>query len=221
MDSGDLYRGVSVESILLADDHRIVRQGFVRLLNGAVPRRRRSEDGDEALHAAETHRPDVAVLDLAMPRCSGLDCARAMLVRDARAAIILLTVHSEEHQVVEALRIGVRGYVVKMQAANELIQAIHEVSAGGVYLSPRVSQVVVGAYLAGTGAGAALDPLTARQREVLRLVAEGKTTKEIAQAIGVSTKTAELYRSRIMMKLDIHDTAGLVRYAIRRGLIVV
>jgi two-component system response regulator NreC len=97
-----------------------------------------------------------------------------------------------------------------------LIQAIREVHAGGVYLSPRVSRVVVNAYLAG---GAAPDPLTVRQREVLRLVAEGKTTREVAEAIGVSVKTAELYRARIMMKLDIHDTAGLVRYAIRCGLI--
>jgi DNA-binding NarL/FixJ family response regulator len=207
-----------MQRILLADDHHIVRQGFRALLErGGFEVIAEAEDGVEAVQLAETHRPDVAVLDLGMPRLGGMDCARQILARDAHSAIVFLTVHSEEHQVVEALRIGVRGYVVKLQATSELIQAIREVHAGGVYLSPRVSRVLVNAYLAGSAASP--DPLTARQREVLRLVAEGKTTREVAAAIGVSVKTAELYRARIMTKLDIHDTAGLVRYAIRCGLI--
>ena len=207
-----------MQRILLADDHHIVRQGFRALLErGGFEVIAEAEDGDEAVRLSETHRPDVAVLDLRMPRLSGMDCARQILSRDAKAAIIFLTVHSEEHQVVEALRVGVRGYVVKLQASSELIQAIREVHAGGVYLSPRVSRVLVDAYLA--GGEAAPNPLTVRQREVLRLVVEGKTMREVAEAIGVSVKTAELYRARIMTKLDIHDTAGLVRYAIRCGLI--
>lgn len=207
-----------MDRILLADDHHMVRQGFRALLERAgFEVVAEAEDGREAVDLAETHHPDIAVLDLAMPRLSGLDCAREILARDANTAIIVLTVHTEEHQVVEALRVGVRGYVVKTQAAGELIQAIHDVNAGGVYLSPRVSRVLVNAYLA--GGGAARDPLTPRQREVLQLIAEGKTTREVAQGIGVTLKTAELYRARIMANLDIHDTAGLVRYAIRRGLV--
>jgi DNA-binding NarL/FixJ family response regulator len=207
-----------MERILLADDHHIVRQGFRALLERAgFEVVAEAEDGREAVDLAETHHPDVAVLDLAMPRLNGLDGAREILARDPDTAIIVLTVHTEEHQVVEALRVGVRGYVVKTQAAGELVQAIRDVSAGGVYLSPRVSRVLVNTYLAGSAP--ARDPLTPRQREVLRLIAEGKTTREVAQDLGLSVKTAELYRSRVMANLDIHDTAGLVRYAIRRGLI--
>jgi two-component system response regulator NreC len=125
--------------------------------------------------------------------------------------------HSEDPYVMEALRAGIKGYVLKTQAATDLVQAIQEVSRGRVYLSPGVSQAVVEAYLAKSELPP--DPLSPREREVLQLVAEGKTTKEIAGVLGLSVKTAESHRTRIMEKLDIHATAGLVRYAIRRGLI--
>jgi DNA-binding NarL/FixJ family response regulator len=125
--------------------------------------------------------------------------------------------YTEDHYVLEALRAGIRGYVIKTQAAADLVQAILEVRRGRVYLSPGISQAVVEAYLARTEFPA--EPLTPREREVLQLVAEGKTTKEIAKILGVSVKTAESHRTRIMKKADIHQTAGLVRYAIRRGLI--
>jgi two-component system, NarL family, response regulator NreC len=204
--------------ILLADDHHIVRQGIRALLErGGFEVVAEAEDGADAVRLASTCRADVAVLDLAMPRLSGIDCAREMLSRDARAAIILLTMHAEEDKAVEALRAGIRGYVVKTQATSELIQAIRAVDAGGVYCTPSISVVLA---TAGLAAGAsAPDPLTARQRDVLRLIADGRTTREVAETLGLSVKTAELYRARIMSSLDIHDVAGLVRYAIRRGLI--
>jgi len=204
--------------ILLADDHQIVRQGFRAILErNAFHVACEAADGREAVRFAQAHRPDVAILDLSMPQLNGLDAAREILQSNARTAIILLTMHAEEHQIIAALRAGIRGYVIKTQASEELIKEIREVTAGGIYLSPGACSVVVTAYLSGRNLAA--DPLTSREREVLQLVAEGHTTKEIAGALELSVKTAESYRSRIMEKLGIHETAGLVRYAIRRGLI--
>lgn len=204
--------------ILLADDHQVVRQGFRALLESqGFEVVAEAADGREAVRLAEIHDPDVAVLDLSMPHLNGLDAAGDILRRVKGIRLILLTMHKDEHQIVAALRAGVRGYVLKSQAAKELTQAIHEVANGGMYLSPGVSRVVVDAYLAGRNTPA--NPLAPREREVLQLVAEGKTSKEIASALGLSIKSAESYRARIMAKLDIHDTAGLVRYAIRQGLI--
>jgi two-component system response regulator NreC len=137
--------------------------------------------------------------------------------RVPRAKAVLLTMHTEEHHVLEALRAGVKACVSKSQAAEHLLQAIKDVSAGGVYLSPHVSGAVVQAYLAKTELP--YDPLTPRERQVLQLIAEGKTTKEAAAVLDVSVKTAETHRTNLMEKLDIHSTAGLVRYAIRRGLL--
>lgn len=125
--------------------------------------------------------------------------------------------HSEEAYIREALQAGVKGYVLKAQASGDLVQAIQEVARGGLYLSPVISQAIVEAYL--TKRVCPASPLTARERQVLQLVAEGKTTKEVAQLLGISVKTADSHRTRIMEKLDIHDTAGLVRYAIRQGVI--
>lgn len=204
--------------ILLADDHQVVRQGFRALLDSqGFEVVAEAADGREAIRLAEIHHPDVAVLDLSMPHLNGLDAAADIRRRVTGVRLILLTMHQDEHQIVAALRAGIRGYVLKSQAAKELTQAIQEVANGGMYLSPGVSRVVVDAYLAGRNTPA--DPLAPREREVLQLVAEGRTSKEIASALGLSIKSAESYRARIMAKLDIHDTAGLVRYAIRHGLI--
>lgn len=204
--------------VLLADDHLIVRQG----LKGLLEREGfevvgEASNGHEALHMAQTLCPDVAILDLAMPLLNGLDAAQEILRASPRTRMILLTMHTEDHQVVKALQAGIRGYVVKTQAAEDLVQAIREVSQGRVYLSPGISEVVVKGYL--TKSEPPAEPLTPRERQVLQLVAEGKTTKEIAGLLGLTVKSAESYRTRIMEKLDIHETAGLVRYAIRRGLI--
>jgi two-component system response regulator NreC len=205
--------------ILLADDHQIVREGFRAILErNGFQIACEVADGRDAVRCAQSHSPDVAILDLSMPQLNGLDAAREILQSHSRMAIILLTMHAEEHQIVAALRAGIRGYVIKTQASEELIHAIREVIGGGIYLSPcGVYGVVVGAYL--SGRTVTPDPLTSREREVLQLVAEGHTTKEIAGALKLSVKTAESYRSRIMEKLGIHETAGLVRYAIRCGLI--
>ncbi len=204
--------------ILLADDHLIVRQGLRALLERegfAVAAE--VADGREAIRAAQERCPDVAVLDFGMPLLNGLGAAHEILRVCPRAKAVLLTMHTEDHYVLEALQAGVKGYVVKTQAAADLVRAIHEVLRGMTYLSPGISQAVVEAYLAKSAMPP--DPLTAREREVLQLVAEGKSTKEIAQLLGITFKTAESHRTRIMKKTNIHETASLVRYAVRRGLI--
>ena len=204
--------------ILLADDHVIVRQGFRALLEReGLEVVAEAANGHEAVRLAGELLPDVAVLDFAMPLLNGLDAAKEIRRRSPRTRIILLTVHSEDHYVLEAVRAGVHGYVVKTQAAADLVQAIREIRGNAIYLSPTISRAVVEAYFDKvTPPG---DVLSSRERQVLQLVAEGKTTKEIAGLLGVSIKTADSHRTRIMRKLDIHDTAGLVRFAIRRGLI--
>ena len=204
--------------ILLADDHAIVRQGLKALLEReGFTVIAEAEDGQAAVRAARERCPDVAVLDFSMPLLNGRDAAREILQVCPRAKAILLTMHTEDHYVLEALQIGVKGYVVKSQASGDLVRAINEVQRGMTYLSPGVSQTVVQAFL--SKAPMPRDPLTSREREVLQLVAEGKSTKEIAQLLAISFKTAESHRTRIMKKTDIHETAGLVRYAVRRGLI--
>ena len=204
--------------VLLADDHQIVRQGLRAMLeHEGYKVVGEASDGREAIRMAETTHPDVAILDLAMPALNGLDAAREILRGSPRTKAILLTMHTEDPYVLEALRAGVSGYVLKTQAALDLIQAIREVTRGAIYLSPGVSKTVVDAYR--NKSDLPPDPLSPREREVLQLVAEGKTTKEVAALLGVSVKTAESHRTRIMSKLGIHETAGLVRYAIRRGIV--
>jgi DNA-binding NarL/FixJ family response regulator len=204
--------------LILADDHQIVRQGLRALLEReGIEIAGEALDGRAAVTLVEVYQPDIAVLDLSMPGLNGVDAAREILQRYPRLGIILLTVHAEDYQVVTALRAGIRGYVIKTQAADELVRAIREVASGGMYLSPDVSRVVVEMYLSKSETHS--DPLTPRERQVLQLIAEGRTTKEIATLLGLTSKTAESYRARIMEKLGIHQTAGLVRYAIRHGLI--
>jgi two-component system response regulator NreC len=203
---------------LLADDHLIVRQGLRAILEKAgIEVVGEAGDGMEAVRLAAELRPQVAVLDLAMPMLNGLDAARELLRDSPETSIILLTMHTEEQYILAALQAGVKGYVVKTQAAADLVQAVEQVCGGDLYLSAGVSQVVTQAYLKKTEP--INEPLTQRERQVLQLVAEGNTTKEIARKLEISVKTAESHRTRVMDKLDIHDVAGLVRYAIRRGLI--
>ncbi len=204
--------------VLIADDHPLIRQGLRTLLEQhGFTVVGEAADGRGATQLAQELEPDVAVLDLAMPLLNGLDAAREITRASRRTKAILVTVHTADQYVLAALQAGVRGYVLKSQATAELVQAIQEVMRGGRYLSPGISEAVVQAYLAKTDIPA--DPLTPREREVLQLVAEGKTTKDIAALLGLSVKTIESHRTRLMEKLDIRQTAGLVRYAIRRGLI--
>jgi two-component system response regulator NreC len=176
-----------------------------------------ASDGVELVHLAEKFQPEVAVLDLSMPTMNGVTAVGHIRRVSPRTKNILLTMYTDEYHILSALRAGVKGCVLKTQAAEHLIMAIRAVCAGGLYLSPSVSGTVVDAYLAKTEFPH--DPLTDRERQVLQLVAEGNTTKQIALVLGVTPKTAETHRVKVMEKLDIHSTAGLVRYAIRRGLI--
>jgi two-component system, NarL family, response regulator NreC len=204
--------------ILLADDHAIFRQGVRALLEReGFQVVGEAADGHAVIKMAAHLTPDVAVVDLAMPMLNGLDATREITRASPRTRTILLTMHTEDPYVARALQAGIRGYVLKSQAAEDLVQAIREVARGAVYLSPGISQTVVEAYLAKRDLPP--DPLTSREHQVLQLIAEGKTTKEVAALLGISVKTAESHRMRIMTKLDIHETAGLVRYAIRQGLV--
>ena len=204
--------------VLLADDHALVRQGLRTLLEKeGFQVAGEASDGQEVLRLLPTVLPHVVVLDIGMPLLNGLDAAREIRRSFPRTKTILLTRHDEDQYVTEGLRAGVKGYVLKSQAVTDLVDAIQRVAAGGVYLSPGISRVVVEAYLSKSELPA--DPLTSRERQVLQLVGEGKSTKEIAVLLGISAKTAESHRTRLMHKLDIHETASLVRYAIRRGLI--
>lgn len=204
--------------ILLADDHQIVRQGIRALLE-----QERFEvvaeatNGREALQLASTTLPDVAILDLGMPGLNGVDAAREICRVSRQTKTLLVTVHDEDPYVLAALRAGVSGYVLKTQAATDLVQAVHEVAHGRIYLSPGISRSVLKIFKAGDELPP--DPLSPREREVLQLVAEGKSTKEAAWILGVSEKTAESHRTHLMSKLDIHQTAGLVRYAIKHGIV--
>lgn len=204
--------------VLVAEDHKLVSEGLVALLRAdGIEVVGDAADGREAVSLAEALEPDVIILDVSMPLLNGIDAARAILAIRPEAKAIAVTVHTDEEYVLNAFRAGVRGYVLKKQAAADLLQAIRAVHAGQVYVSPGISQTLVDALR--SGAESSADPLTAREREILQLVAEGKTSKEIAALLIISVKTAETHRANIMAKLDIHDTPGLVRYAIRRGLV--
>jgi len=204
--------------ILLADDQVIVREGVRALLEReGFEVVAEASDGREAVRLATTLQPDIAIFDLGLPVLNGLDATREILRASPGTRSIVLTVLAERQNVLDALRAGAKGYVVRTQAAADLLLAIHEVSRGAIYLSPSISGIVVEAYL--TLSDAPSDPLTPRERQVLQLVAEGRRTREIADLLGVSVKTAESHRVRIMGKLGIRQTAGLVRYAIRQGLI--
>ena len=206
-------------NVLLADDHQLVRQGIRALLEReqfvVVGE---ASNGREAVDLAAQLKPDVAVLDLAMPLLNGVDCAREIRKLSPDTTMVLVTMHDEPAAALEALRVGVTGYVLKSKAAEHLINAIQEVSRGGVYLGSGVSRDVVQASVNGH-ALVTEHSLTPRERQVVQLVAEGKTNKEIATDLGVSVKTADSHRGHAMKKLGLQGTAALVRYAIRKGIV--
>jgi two-component system, NarL family, response regulator NreC len=201
--------------LVLADDHVLVRQGLRTLLEseGFVVCGEAAE-GREAVRLVRSETADVAVLDVGMPHFNGLNATLELSRTAPRVKVIVLTQHDEPQYVSEALRCGARGYVLKQQAARDLVHAIRSVVRGEVYLSPGVSAAVAQAY---SSPQLSEPALSVRERQVLQLIAEGDSTKEIAGRMGISAKTVESHRSRLMQKLDIHDTAGLVRYAIRTG----
>lgn len=208
--------------VLLADDHTLVRAGIRSLLESLdnVEVVAETGDGREALEQIELHRPDVAVLDITMPGLNGLEVAGRVGRVSPRTRIVILSMHADEAYVAQALRAGVSAYLLKDAAAGELGLALKAVAREETYLSPAISSQIVDGYL--RAAGKAPDPLaslTERQREILQLIAEGQPTKGIAETLGLSVKTIETHRSQLMDRLDIHDVPGLVRFAIRSGLV--
>ena len=204
--------------VLIADDHALIRESFRALLE-----RRGYEvageavNGQDAVRLARELKPDVALIDLSMPLLNGVDAGREIQRAHKDVHVVLLTMHAEGHLMAAALRAGIRAYVLKSQPTEDLVLAIRAVMRRQMYLSPELSQFAVDACVNGDAAPSC--PLARRERQVLQLVAEGKTSKEIGVVLGVGTKTAESYRARVMKKLDIHDIAGLVRYAIREGMV--
>lgn len=203
--------------LLLADDHRMFRQGLKTLLEeNGFEIVAEAEDGLRAVALVQQLHPEIAVLDVSMPLLDGLGAAR-QIMDTSDTQVVLLTVFEEDAYVLKALQEGIRGYVLKAQAAVDLVNSIHEVMRGKVYVSPGIPRAVIEAYKRKSRLPS--ETITTRELEVLRLIAEGKTTKETAHELGISVKTAESHRSHIMQKLEIHETASLVRYAIRSGLV--
>jgi len=204
--------------VLLADDHAVVRAGLKAVLRKAgFDVVGEASDGRAAIALCNTVRPDVAVLDVAMPLLNGIDAARDILKNHPNTRIVLLTMYTEESYVLAGLRAGVTGYVLKSNAVASLVHAVRAVSKDDMYLGLGVSQALVKACRADVPSEA--DPLSGRERQVLQLIAEGRTMKEIGAMLGISPRTAETHRTRIMHRLDVHDIASLVRYAIDCGLL--
>jgi len=208
-------------TIVLAEDHAMVRAG-IRLMIERIPDVQivaEAKDGSEAVELVRKHRPDILIADIAMPQLNGIDAALRIGRELPQVRTIILSMYSTEEHVYQALKAGVAGYLLKQSAPSELEIAINAVAQGRTYLSPPITQHVVAQYRDGAGeAEHPLSRLTSRQREVLQLLAEGFTTKEVARALKLSSKTAENHRARIMERLGIHDLPGLVRFAIRNGL---
>lgn len=208
--------------VLIADDHTMVRESLVRVLEAAgdVEVVAQAADGIEAIEKAELTRPDIVVTDLAMPRLGGLEVVRRLREKLPETRVLVLTMHQEDEYVLQAVRAGASGYLVKDSAAEELLAAVRSLHAGGSYFGPQASMAL--AQQVQNPERGAEDPygrLTTREREVFHLVAEGLTTKEIARKLDISVKTAENHRSRVLDKLDMRNSAELVRYALRKGLL--
>ena len=207
---------------LLADDHKLVRAGFRAMLDslGDVEIVGETGDGREALELIRQHRPDVALLDITMPSLTGLEVAARVANEMQNVRIIILSMHTTEDYIARAVRAGVSGYLLKNADPVELELALRAAVNGQMYMSPTVSKQLVEDYLRRMGPDAGPEEqLTARQREILQLIAEGKSTKDIAVTLDLSIKTVETHRKDLMDRLGIHDVAGLVRYAIRAGII--
>ncbi len=208
--------------VVLADDHALVRAG-IRLLIEQLPDMEvvgEASDGHTALQLVREHQPHVLLTDITMGERSGLALAAQVAREFPAVRVIILSMHANEEYVMEALRHGVAGYLLKDSAAEELDRAMAAVRVGQTYLSPAVSQRVIDAYVGRTSAPEpTTDPLTPRQREVLCLIAEGHHTKKIAGLLKISVKTVETHRAQVMERLGIHDVPGLVKYALRKGLV--
>ena len=215
---------MSKTTILLADDHTIVRQGIRSLLDAqeGIEVVGEAEDGRQAVEKAKELVPDIVVIDITMPNLNGIEATRQIKKINDKIRILVLTVHDNEEYVHQILQAGASGYLLKESAVSDLVSAINAVKKGDIFLSPSISKVVVKDYIrhveAESGGFDSLNILTNREREILQLIAEGRTNKEIAALLKLSVKTVDVHRSHIMEKLHIHDITGLVKYAIRKGL---
>jgi DNA-binding NarL/FixJ family response regulator len=210
--------------VLLADDHTLVRAGIRALLQSlpGVEIVAEASDGREALALLASEKPDVALVDISMPALNGLEVAARVAEVSPRTRLVILSMHGDPGHVAQALRAGVAGYLLKDAAVEELPVLLRAVARGETYLSPAISKQVVAGFLQrGTDPASPSgdDRLTPRQREILQLIAEGKSSKEVAHVLDISLKTVETHRAQIMERLDIRDLAGLVRYAVRTGLV--
>jgi DNA-binding NarL/FixJ family response regulator len=208
--------------VVLADDHHLVRAGFRALIQSLAGFEVVAEAGNgrEAVQQVEKFQPDLVLMDIMMPELDGLGAAVQVAAVSPKTRVVILSMNSHADSVLSAMRAGAAGYLLKDVSPAELELALRSVARGQTYLSPAASRHVITGYVRGTSAAATpLERLTPRQREVLQLVAQGSTTKEVARKLKISVKTAETHRSQLMQELDIHDIAGLVRFAIRSGLI--
>jgi two-component system, NarL family, response regulator NreC len=205
--------------ILLADDHAMVRKGFRMILEAQADMEIIGEAGNgrEAVELAESLRPDLIVMDVAMPELNGIEATRRLAVSSPRTRVLALSMHKDSVYVREILRAGARGYLLKDSIDSDLVNAVRSVAKGDGYLSPAVSDAVLSDYR--RHVTDPLDLLTSREREVLQMIAEGKTNKEVASTLNLSVYTIDAHRGKIMEKLNLHSTGELVRFAVRNGLI--
>jgi two-component system response regulator NreC len=213
-------------SVLLVEDHHVVRKGISYLLSleEDIDLVGEAEDGNKAIKMAKDLRPDVVVMDITMPNLNGIDAVKQIKKAIPETKVMILTMHTREQYIRQALREGASGYLLKESTQEELVNAIRTVHKGGVALSPSISRFVLNEYIRQADPKNEVDSLellTDRERQVLRLIAEGKTNKEIAKCLSISKSTVNIHRTNIMQKLDIHDTAGLVRYSMEKGIIVI
>ena len=209
--------------IVIAEDHTILRQGLRALLSSDPDFEivGEAEDGRVAVRLVETLSPDLLLMDLSMPRMTGMEAITEIKKRSPATKIVVLTVHKGEEYILSALKAGADGYVLKDAGHDELVTALKNVLAGKRYLSPDISEKVIGGYLEGKRSlkAAPWDTLTQREREILKLIAEGYKNKEIAEHLFISLKTVEKHRSNLMRKLDLHNTAALTAFAMEKGII--
>jgi two-component system response regulator NreC len=210
--------------ILLADDHTVMRTGLRALLERQLNLEvvGESENGRETVGLAASLRPDVVVMDVGMPVLNGIEATQMIVTQCPTVAVIILSMHADESYVMRALKAGARGYLLKDSAAADLIGAIHAISQGKSFFSPKVSRILAEDYvrvLKQKGAVDTYDLLTSREREILQLLAEGKANKEVATALNISPYTVETHRGHILQKLNLHNSAELVLYAVRKGII--